>query len=160
MRALISDCGKYRYWLEMGYGPRIVTWIMLNPSRAGTIEFGEIVSDPTAGRVEGFSRAWGFDMALVVNLFAWRATVPQDLPADQATAKGPDNWKHVHDSVKRAQLVVCAWGAMPFAQRAGREMVGNLLELGIRPACLGVNAGGSPKHPLYLAADTALRAYP
>jgi hypothetical protein len=154
--ALFSQDLKCRYWLtrEIFFSlgkPKQVTWIMLNPSYAGVKN-----NDPTMGRVIEFSASWGYELAKVVNLFAWITSDPKCLPADKAQATGIDNWKHVSEAVREAQLVVCAWGTFPGARVAGREMQINLLESGIRPLCLGRNKNGSPKHPLYLRKDTPL----
>jgi hypothetical protein len=65
--------GTYRYRLTKTWDrsqPQ-VTWVMLNPSTA-TAD----TDDPTIRRVVGFSRRWGFGSAVVVNLFALRATQP------------------------------------------------------------------------------------
>ena len=54
--AVISACGKYRYVLtrQVRPGPKIATFIMLNPSTADATQ-----DDPTIRRCIGFARQWG-----------------------------------------------------------------------------------------------------
>src|SRR5271165_6802401 len=49
---------------------------MLNPSKAD-----EATDDPTIRRCIGFARSWGFGSLAVGNLFAYRATYPDELCA-------------------------------------------------------------------------------
>ena len=77
----------HRFWLmrRVGPGARVLVWCMLNPSKAGSQG-----DDPTIRRVTGFTRAFGYDVAVVVNLFSWRATEPRDCLTDRLLpAAGP-----------------------------------------------------------------------
>lgn len=57
-----SPCKNYRYTLRRVWRsvdePRVVTWVLLNPSTAD-----EFASDPTIRRCMGFSQEWGFETA-------------------------------------------------------------------------------------------------
>jgi len=83
--AEISPCGLYRYtlWRWFGMGDRTVRFIGLNPSTADANQ-----DDPTIRRCADFARRWGFDRLCMVNLFAYRATDPRELPA--AAERGVD----------------------------------------------------------------------
>ena len=105
--ATISACGRYRYELARGEGEPSICWIMLNPSTADASR-----DDPTIRRVIGFSRRWGFATAVVVNLFAWRATRPEELLSVEDPV-GPDNDRTVRDVVGRSDVVVLAHGSLP-----------------------------------------------
>ena len=72
--AEISDCGHYRYSLyrEWRYNPRLIVWMMLNPSTADAL-----TNDPTLRRCIDFSRQWGYGGLIVVNLYAFRASKPK-----------------------------------------------------------------------------------
>lgn len=157
--AVISDCGTYRYTLTREWERDDKTsrflgcvFVMLNPSTADAE-----VDDPTIRRCIGFANREGYNHLTVVNLFAFRATNPKDLPADMRVAEGPENYRHVHAAVERAGLVICAWGAgMPGNQR--HRLHPEMYREG--PVwCLGKTKGGHPRHPLYVRADQPLERF-
>lgn len=159
MSAQFSPCGTYRYWLSRDVNlyldePKRAVWVMLNPSTADAN-----TNDATITRVENFTRDLGYDVAEVVNLYAFRATNPRALPWGHKERVGPENWSWVETAIKRSAVVICAWGAMPCARNAGREMLGTILELGKKPFCLGFTKSRAPKHPLYLPRETTLQPY-
>lgn len=147
--AVFDPTGRYRYLLRRtwGSGPR-VAFVMLNPNAADAL-----VDDPTIRRCVGFARRWGFRSVEVVNLFAYRARDPREL-GRAADPVGPDNDRHVRDAIRRAELVVCAWGATRVARRRAAA-VHDLLE-GRTVRCLGRTRSGAPRHPLYLRRDQLL----
>jgi hypothetical protein len=148
--AAISDCQRYRYrlwrrWRGEAQSKGDVNWIMLNPSTADAD-----VDDPTIRRCEGFARLWGYGGIVVTNLFAYRATDPQELRNVSAPI-GPladDALLHVANN---AALIVCAWGAHG-ALRYRAESVLTLLA-GHTLHCLHRTKDGHPSHPLYLRGD-------
>lgn len=157
--AVLSDDGLYRYRLDRwwGDGPRVV-WVMLNPSTADAD-----IDDPTIRRVMRFSREWGYDGCTVLNLWPFRATKPSDLATWMATGDSAhnahvDNQRHYLDPIlKDAPMRVAAWGAWP---RSKHIITGDILAEFDGPfQCLGVTDDGSPRHPLYVRADTAPRAW-
>jgi hypothetical protein len=149
--AIMSDDGLYRYSLSRrwGRGPRIV-WIMLNPSRAD----GQ-VDDPTIRRCIGFSRAWGYGVMEVVNLYALRTPEPRVL-REHPDPVGPENDRWIALAGRGAAEIVLAWGAFPWAEERGSRVL-ELLS-GREPRCLGLTRSGGPRHPLYVAGATTLRA--
>jgi hypothetical protein len=154
--AWISPDGKYRYRLWRRWGPGdLVAFVMLNPSTADGKD-----DDPTLRRCIGYAKAWGFDALEVVNLFAWRATKPKDMPAGLMTTIGRDNDMHIAAVGSRAALIVAAWGALdhrPPAYRArARSVHARLLE----PHAIAITDGGDPRHPLYLAKVLKPSPYP
>lgn len=161
MSAVLSHCEKYRWILGRELKafrldrPRLkgtVLWVMLNPSTADAE-----LDDPTIRRVIEFSRAWGYTKILVVNLYALRATDPKELwVADDPVGAENDAW--IHQAAQGASRVILGWGA-----HAKRERVAEVYELLTvdNPVvyCLGTNADGSPKHPLYLKNGTVLEVW-
>lgn len=142
--AVVSSCGRYRYELVRRWddGP-LLEFIMLNPSTAGAA-----ADDPTIRRCVGFAKRWGYGALVVRNLFALRATNPQVLNCHSGgleVAIGPDNADHLSRS--DAECTIAAWGA--HAAALEWFAAGHRID---RPHlfCLGTNAGGSPKHPLYV----------
>lgn len=166
---LAMNDGAYRYLLtrKIGAGKRTICWVMLNPSTAD-----EQRNDPTLRRVIGFSQH-GFDVVLVVNLYAKRATDPKDLfPGTQvpvaaagstaaaapiASAVGPANDLAIAYAARRAEVVVCAWGAGRAAVIRQREAMEAILPASRRPPkCLGLTLDGFPRHPLYVRREQPL----
>lgn len=96
----------------------------------------------------------------VVNLFALRATNPQDLLYNSDPV-GPRNDEALirmalYDHAER--LIVAAWGANGTIHDRAWE-VRELLS--IAPMhCLGQTKNGQPKHPLYIAKETQLQPFP
>ena len=147
--AEISPCGLYRYtlWRWFGMGDRTVRFIGLNPSTADANQ-----DDPTIRRCADFARRWGFDRLCMVNLFAYRATDPRELPAAAERGVdviGPENddWLRRTDA---AALTVAAWGNMGWIH--GRDAA---VSAGRQLHYLRLTALGAPGHPLYLPATLA-----
>lgn len=144
--AVFSADRLYRYALRRIWssGP-VMSFVMLNPSIANETE-----NDPTIRRCMAFARAAGCAGLAVVNLYAWRSTVPSGLRT-AADPVGPDNHRWLAWALAQPGPVVAAWGAL-----AERRRVSEVLELvGRRELqCLGVTAHGQPRHPLYVRADT------
>jgi hypothetical protein len=155
--ATISPCGRYRYRLtrELG-GSRAVTFVMLNPSTADAS-----IDDPTIRRCKGFARAWGFGRLIVANLYAWRATDPDELRRQAMSGWnviGHDNDSWIMQAVREAEVVVVAWGPRGDAERA--RAVLSIIRAGDRvPMCLGFTRDGSPRHPLMMPRSAPLQPF-
>jgi hypothetical protein len=153
--AAFSACGRYRRalsrdWTAPGRAPRSVLFIGQNPSVAD-VE----VSDPTCHRELQFARDWGFTRYLKGNVLDWRATAPRDVPKDPSIACTPENLAALCAMADEAELIVMAYGRLHkrFAPLTA-QIVARISATGKPVVCLGRNADGSPKHPLYLRKDT------
>lgn len=148
MSAVLSPCGRYRYSLTRTFftGRGRVLFVMLNPSTADAE-----TDDPTIRRCIGFARKWGFQRLDVANLFAWRATDPQELRR-AIDPVGPENDRRLMMLSSCADAVIAAWGAQGSYRNRATEVLG-LLEGTVEH--LGLTRQGHPKHPLYLRADVA-----
>lgn len=151
--AVLSKDRKYRYWLMRRWSAdkSSATFIMLNPSMAD-----ELVDDPTIRRCIGFAKYLGFDSIEVVNLFAYRATKPEELRKVECPVADPQ-WPECNDSIithaaRRAAMTICAWGNTKYANYLDRQKIvlRNLRSAGVTPFALRVNDDGTPSHPLYL----------
>lgn len=153
--AELSPCGAYRYTLSrgVGLGARLVNFIMLNPSKADST-----VDDPTICRCIGYTRDWGYGDLVVTNLFALRSTDPKGLRGHPDPV-GPDNDRHLAEQARRAQVVVCAWGAEPIVHRRAPAVLAILRRLGITPHVLGLTSSKQPMHPLFKPASLVARAW-
>lgn len=152
---------RYRYRLSRAWDlglPR-VAWCLLNPSTA-TAE----TTDRTLERVIGFSRAWGYGSADVVNVFAWRARCPERL-REVADPVGCQNDEAILAAVACAEAVVVGWGnnglipnPATAAPRAD-EVKTLLIESNVALLSMRTTQLGQPGHPLYLPADATPAAW-
>jgi hypothetical protein len=158
--AILSECGRYRYelgrlipGLDRG---RVLLFVMLNPSTAD----GE-KDDPTVRRCIGFARREGCGTLLIVNLFAWRATLPSELVKAGPLAVGERNQDHVISAMQRAHIVIAGWGASGVPTTEQVQAVWDAARITHkRLSCLGVTGAGHPRHPLYLPGDAPVREWP
>lgn len=152
--AELSGCGTYRYRLTRHWDSDRppMTFVMLNPSTADAH-----FDDPTIRRCIGFAKREGAGGIAVVNLYAYRATDPRDLPNDGSKI-GPKNEVYLYDAIQEAngRPIVCAWGT----KGDGSFFVQWAKGYGANLMALGVTKEGFPKHPLYLASDAPLMPYP
>lgn len=152
--AVFSDDGVYRYRLERRWSPGFtVAWVLLNPSTADAD-----TDDPTLRRIVGFSRRMGFGRAVVVNLYAYRATDPRELWR-AADPVGPDNDRHLRDAMAMHEAVL-AWGANARPERIARFMEIHRRAPGAGHLhALATTAAGQPRHPLYLRGDLVMQRW-
>lgn len=151
--AVFSDCRRYRYrltrWLNIN--APLCTFVMLNPSTAT-----EEQDDPTIRRCIGFARHFGCGRLIVANIFAWRATKPEDMKA-AADPIGPENDAHLEriarETAESGGKLICAWGAHGKFKDRDRAVMAMLATLPIEPMSLGETAAYFPRHPLYLRGD-------
>ena len=150
--ALFSADGRYRYYLTRdlpGAGPAL-HFAMLNPSQATAAQ-----DDRTVTRCLGYARAWGASSLHVWNLFAWRATHPDQMPSD-ITAIGVHNEDTIATALRTAAatsaVVVTAWGAHqhPLKDRQVARLLAAAQRHGVQLHALAMTRRGDPGHPLRL----------
>lgn len=151
--AILVDRYRYVLWRRWEPAKGAVLFLMLNPSVANATD-----DDPTIRKCIGFAKRWGYGEVRVANLYALISTDPKGLRATLDVI-GPDNDAHLRGELRKADLVVCAWGG------SGRQHVRDfqvrvdqvmqvLRESLVKPMCLGTTKGGDPRHPLMLAYAT------
>lgn len=148
--AVFSQCERYRYrltrrWATGGQG--MCAFICLNPSTADATQ-----DDPTVRRCVNFSKDWGYDGFIMLNLFAFRATEPADMMAADDPV-GPENDRWLLQTAKESSLVVAAWGADGVYRDRNRAVLGLLRAEGIALHYLELTKHREPRHPLYLKSD-------
>ncbi|MDR9389163.1 MAG: DUF1643 domain-containing protein [Wenzhouxiangella sp.] len=149
--AVFSECGRYRYSLQREWAPaqKKVVLIGLNPSTADAT-----ANDPTIRRCIDFARRWGFGGLVMLNLFAYRATDPEQLKTAPEPI-GPDNDEWIRHWVAQLDDVVAVWGNHGTHQdrdQAVKAMCGRL-------SMLKLNRSGQPAHPLYLPSNLKPKAW-
>lgn len=142
--------GLYRYTLTRNWcgngALRTLGIVMLNPSTADGSQ-----DDPTIRRCIGFAVRTGFNAIEVRNLFALRATNPEELTLRRdIDVRGPHNNAWLCD-LFRFPVILCAWGTKHHdlhgqaswfrneAKRASAKLV-----------AVKITVGGHPSHPLYV----------
>lgn len=157
--ASMSPCGTYRYLLTRRWfdsNPMShVAFIMLNPSSAAAD-----VDDRTIRKCQKYAKAWGHNGISVLNLFALRATDPDEL------TRHPDPVGPVNDTMIETialaagtGLVVVAWGQHGAYKSRGLIVLDRLRSWGVEPMRIGPpTKGGHPWHPLYRKDSMELEA--
>ncbi|MGV8830645.1 MAG: DUF1643 domain-containing protein [Devosia sp.] len=157
--ASFSADGRYRRlmrrWTGDGFPARYVLFIGMNPSTADAT-----VNDPTCAREWSFTRREGFSAMVKANVGDYRATDPKMLLAPGVEAVSPDNLPTIRQAAAGAGMVIVCHGKLNKALApAGKALIDALRADRTTLWCFGTNADGSPKHPLYLRADTPLQPF-
>ena len=149
--ATFSDCRKYRYGLSRTWNgkKKTILFIGLNPSTAN-----EKIDDPTIRRCINYAQNWGYGSLLMVNLFAYRATLPSELK-NVKNPIGNDNDLQIIELSKKADIAVAAWGNEGTLLNRDKEVKKILPNL----MCLKINKSGQPSHTLYQKKDLKLIKY-
>lgn len=151
----LSDCGRYRYrlWRWWDTSKPFVNFIMLNPSTADAR-----VDDPTIRKCVGFAKCWAYGGIMVTNLFAFRATKPEELKkVDDPVGRDNDVW--VREEALACERVVVAWGTKGTHLGRNQEVIGLLSACEVKPWHLGTSKDGHPFHPLYQPYGRALMPF-
>lgn len=118
-------------------------FVGLNPSTAD-----ERLDDPTVRRCIGFAKSWGYGGVIMTNLFAFRATIPEDMKKAKDPI-GPENDYFLRVCAGYASITVAAWGTSGGFLRRDREVIRLIPNLHY----LRLTKKGFPAHPLYLPKD-------
>ncbi len=119
-------------------------FIGLNPSNAN-----EDTDDPTIRRVKKFTSDWGYGGFYMMNLYSFVTPYP---PALKQSAGITTNDLMLKEYSRKAEKVVFCYGAFKEAKQRAMEIIKMFPDA----YCLGKNADGSPKHPLYLKSEIKL----
>ncbi len=151
--ATVSECGLYRYhlWRCWNEDLPVMVFVMLNPSVADAVK-----DDPTIRRCIAFAKRERYGGISVRNLFAFRATDPDEL-LTATDPHGPDNYNHLL-ACRRSFLMtrlVAAWGNVSPKLRQAAQSAINVVSMN-DPYCLGTTKDGNPRHPLYVKGDAPI----
>ena len=151
---------EYRYILgTRGKDPLIC--IGINPS---TAQPGAL--DNTLKSVERIAMGNGFDSFIMFNVYAQRATKPDDMERQCNPALHRENMEAFRYvlSISEKPTVWAAWGAIiekrSYLSDCVRDMVSIGQAYGASWQCAGaISKKGHPHHPLYLRKDEKLRPF-
>lgn len=156
--ATLSACGAYRWTLIRAWDGRPMLLVVLfNPSTAD-----DQADDPTVQLLCHIAAHNGYGGVVLVNgipLRTSKASLAADMVNtwDQRSAwderdRLQDNLGVIRREVARAGAVLLAWGALadlcPEWFDRVIEEIGEELPAGVPMYCLGITAGGHPKHPM------------
>ena len=143
---MFSRCRRWRWLLWRRWDSRkpAANFLMLNPSTAD-----EFKLDPSCARARDYAERWGFGSIFITNIFAWRATDPEEMKAARDPV-GRGNDAAILRAAREAALVVCAWGNHGAHLGRSAAVLELLQHAKITLHALRVNAHGEPAHPLYL----------
>lgn len=149
--AILSADRLYRYaLLRANHGllapqPHYCAFCLLNPSTASETE-----DDATVRKCSGFAQRWGFNGFYIVNLFALRATDPDELKTARNIPNDALNDQWILTVARAAELVVVGWGNHGKLYDRGLRVRAMLQAAGVPLHCWGFTKSGQPLHPLYL----------
>ena len=151
---------EYRYILGTR-GKKPLICIGINPSTARPDAL-----DNTLKSVERIALHNGYDSFLMFNVYAQRATSPDDMERLCNEALHRENMEAFRYvlGLSEAPAVWAAWGAIiekrDYLPRCLRDMLRAGEEYGARWYCAGaISKKGHPHHPLYLRKDELLRPF-
>lgn len=158
--AWLDERRTYRYALWRRWDPagKIMMVVGVNPSTADETE-----DDPTMTRVIRFAMASGHGSVVMTNLYAWgeteRAWVFRCVRAGYDVV-GPENDYALQKVASVADTILVAWGSNAQSLERQKKVYDLLTKVHSNPIyCLGTTKDGSPRHPLYLKADTPLEVW-
>ena len=151
---------EYRYILgTRGCNPLIC--IGINPSTAAPDDL-----DNTLKSVQRIALGNGFDSFIMCNVYAQRATSPEDMEKNCNAALHRENleaFRYVL-SISEQPVVWAAWGAIiekrGYLATCVRDMLEAGREFGASWVCAGaITKKGHPHHPLYLRKDEKIKPF-
>ena len=150
---------EYRYILGTK-GARPLICIGVNPSTAAPDDL-----DNTLKSVERIARFNGYDSFIMFNVYAQRATRPQDMDRERSDALHRENLSAFRYALSASRgaspSVWAAWGSIielrPWLPGCVEDMIALGDEYGARWFTAGPRSKkGHPHHPLYLRKDSVL----
>ena len=152
---------EYRYILGTR-GQKPLICVGINPSTAAPDAL-----DPTLQSAQRIALNNGYDSFLMFNVYAQRATRPDDMEPECNQALHRENMRAFAYILSRTPdpVVWAAWGTViekrDYLWDCLQEMIAIGQEHGARwVKCGRVSAAGHPHHPLYLRADSRIEDFP
>lgn len=130
---------RYALWRTWDSTKGVAMFVCLNPSTAD-----ETKNDPTVSRCIKYAKKWGYGGMIMSNIFAFRATDPDNMKA-AADPVGPENDEWLIKLSKESNILIAAWGNHGEFMERGKQVLKMFDSL----HSLAINGTGHPKHPLY-----------
>ena len=149
---------EFRYILgTRGEHPLIC--IGINPSTARPDAL-----DRTLQSVERIALNNGFDSFTMFNVYAQRATSPDDMAQTMNQRLHEENMKAFAYAVSQSDSVWAAWGTVIEKRAYLKQCVEDMIRIGVEHGARWYSCGrcskkGHPHHPLYLRSDEKLNPF-
>ena len=151
---------EYRYILgTRGENPLICVGINPSTARPGAL-------DPTLKSVERVAKSNGFDSFIMFNVYAQRATSPDDMEQELNQELHRENMAAFDYvlSLSKSPAVWAAWGAIIEKRDYLLDCLRDMIAIGEKRNARWFSAGpiskkGHPHHPLYLRKDAPLEPF-
>lgn len=156
--AVFSPDRLYRYLLARSWGGgRYAVWLMLNPSTADAFKL-----DPTLRKCRGFAQRWGCGGMVILNAFAYRATDPKVMKAQDDPVGGLTNDTTIHTVAKLMPdaLWTVGWGVHGTHRGRDAGVAAELARAGVQAQTLLYTKDGHPGHPLLVPYATTPIPWP
>ena len=155
------EYGEYRYLLGTK-GRRPLICVGINPSTAAPDDL-----DNTLKSVARIAAANGFDCWMMMNVYAQRATRPDDMDKVVSEPLHRENmqaFRYLLENAEQPAAIWAAWGAIiekrDYLAECVRDMVKISEEYGAKWVTAGkISKAGHPHHPLYLRKDEPIRPF-
>lgn len=152
---------EYRYILGT-VGKKTLITIGINPSTAEPNKL-----DPTLKSVERIALGNGYDSFIMFNVYAQRATSPQNMDCqfnDRLHKENMKALKWLFTNIKGKPHVWCAWGTNIERREYLKNCLKDIVSIGNTNDVIWLKTGkssmaGHPHHPLYLAKDSVLEKF-
>ena len=153
---------EYRYILGTR-GKKPLICVGINPSTAAPDDL-----DNTLKSVERVAKHNGYDSFIMFNVYAQRATDPDDMEKELNRALHEENMRAFDYALSldadRSPAVWAAWGTIIEKRDYLPDCVRDMIALGEKRGARWFSAGkrskkGHPHHPLYLRKDSPLEAF-
>lgn len=148
---------EYRYILGTR-GKKPLICIGVNPSTAAPDDL-----DNTLKSVERIALSNGYDSFIMFNVYAQRATNPDDMERECNLKLHEENMRAFEYilGLSESPAVWAAWGNIIEKRKYLPDCVRSMIDLGTKHHAMWYSAGkiskkGHPHHPLYLKKDTPL----
>jgi hypothetical protein len=143
-------------WNSIPKRPRLLMWLLQNPSGAGTQRY---ITDATVSKCARIAKRLGYDGIIIVNVCAYRATNNKEL-LKVADPVGPLNHATILEMAARADRIIVAHGKLPGRLQVHADTAVKLLrDAGYELYALEIGKSG-PKHPLFLSEALQPIPYP
>lgn len=142
---------RYALWRIWDNTKPLVMFIGLNPSTANEVDI-----DPTIRSVIRISKYNGYGGFYMTNCFSYVSTNPDELVIDVVSSSFNDGI--LLEIREKCKDVVFAWGNFSVVKETGRDK--ELIKMFPNALTIGLNANGSPKHPLFQKGVKRLGSFP